>query len=250
MEPTRAHRLQAAVTKVAHTHKVPYTEEAIRNSLEDLADFFFHDDESYVQLRIAAKASKKHLNYRAELFTQDAASKLHVLLQGLCESQKQHHHHAKESISPISTLQPLHLIENVLDQLDTSAVAVDCDPLLGLVKLWQFGNYTLDLLLQVDGLPESLRCNVENFCQKRHMSRVYCIGVDLQSCTMNVYFDLGENTIDGILDIFRDLEFEPPSDATTLDFLAGQGAFAMTLGWDQPKCERVCFYMASLCMNK
>jgi hypothetical protein len=35
-----------------------------------------------------------------------------------------------------------------LDQLDTSAVAVDCDPSLGLVKLWQFGNYTLDLLLQ------------------------------------------------------------------------------------------------------
>jgi len=104
--------------------------------------------------------------------------------------------------------------------------------------------FSLSPLLQVDGLPESLRGNID-VCQKHHMSRVYCIGIDLTKKTLNVYFNLGEGkSTNDILDMFRDLEFQPPSDAATLDFLSGQGAFAMTLQWNQPKCERVCFYMA------
>merc|ERR1711959_764791 len=177
--------LGAAIKTLAERHRMPHSPNTVTDTLRSHSNFYANPA-SFVQLRIARKAPDQHqLNYRAELFSPLAAC---MLRDALGEEQGATRNY----------------LRSVLSTLNTCCTAVDGDPALGLVKLWQSGCYTVDQLAAVPGAPCALKAYLP-FFKKHQFSRVFFTGCDLTKSTMNVYFSLHEShrkSEDHIIEIF------------------------------------------------
>ena len=69
---------------------------------------------------------------------------------------------------------------DVLAGFPTLATAADFDPLLGLVKLWHFGDHSAAQLCGLRSAPEALG-RIGPLLQRHGLRRVFCTGVDLST---------------------------------------------------------------------
>lgn len=233
-------RLVEDVTRVAEEHGVSHDADLVRQSLLQYAAFF--SMESYIQLRVSRStnttgSTRRQLNFRAELPCTPGDGKAEQAL--------------REALQSLRIEQPMHRVlqgylSQVLETFPTCATAADFDPARGLVKLWHFGRHTAGELSALPEAPQALGA-LQGTLQRHGLAQVLCTGVDLQRCSMNVYFRLHEGRPRGTEEVralLRDLALEVPADEETLEYLAGPGSLAVTLRWETPqRCERACFYI-------
>lgn len=102
-------------------------------------------------------------------------------------------------------------------------------------------------LAAVPTMPGSMAENVEFFARHGLGDRVAGIAIDYPSRTVNVYFnDLPAECYESktILETLRELGMAEPSEHM---LKLGEKAFGLyvTLGWDSPKIERICYAAAT-----
>ena len=98
-------------------------------------------------------------------------------------------------------------------------------------------------LADVPAMPRSLAENVEFFARRGLADRVGIFGIDYQNRTVNVYFnEVPAESFESktILSTLRELGMAEPSEQM---LKLGEKAFGLyvTLGWDSPEIERICY---------
>lgn len=132
----------------------------------------------------------------------------------------------------------------------TIGLGVDFEPSKGLVKLWHFGRYTVQDLLKLTHMPETLPQFISIISQYG-LSRVYCTGVDYEKDSINLYFlwsESGKKKKQHVISILQALGFPLPEDSV-LESSSRAGCFAATFSCVTSKLERVCFYIPYLWHN-
>lgn len=139
---------------------------------------------------------------------------------------------------PVGTLLP-----EIQERFPIDCHAIDFGVVGGFKKIWSFFLEDLSRLADVPSMPHSLGENIDLFARYGLGSKASCVGVDYQDRTANIY--LAETSAkcferNAVLSMLRETEQQVPSEQMLTLAQAAFGIY-VTLNWDSPKIERICF---------
>jgi 6-linalyl-2-O,3-dimethylflaviolin/7-geranyloxy-5-hydroxy-2-methoxy-3-methylnaphthalene-1,4-dione synthase len=148
------------------------------------------------------------------------------------------------------------LLAEVQDRCFVESHGIDFGVVGGFKKI--YGAFTPDDLQEVSKLadlpamPASLAANADFFARHGLDDRVGVLGIDYPNRTVNVYFNevpAESFAPDTILATLREIGMAEPSESM---LKLGEKAFGLyvTLGWDSPAIERICYAAATTDLTK
>lgn len=145
-------------------------------------------------------------------------------------------------------------LENKLSGYD-SVRAIDFDADFGLAKLWYIMSSTSLIhpkdLVKFENCPKALFSLLETF-EKLQLDQIVIFGVDYQKKSFNIYFKVPKpyhSTTQFVEDYLKAFNFEVPAQPV-LEFCSRVLCLALTVTWDSPKVQRVCFYYPEPSLEK
>jgi hypothetical protein len=139
------------------------------------------------------------------------------------------------------------LLSDIAGQCPVDCYGIDFGVVGGFKKTWQFfpphDLQKVTALAGIPAMPCSLAENADFLARYGLDGKVSLTGIDYQSRTVNVYFgELPAECLEpkAITSMLRDMGLPAPSEQL---LKVGQHAFNIyvTLGWDSPAVERICF---------
>jgi Aromatic prenyltransferase Orf2 len=139
------------------------------------------------------------------------------------------------------------LLSDVQARCPVRGYAIDCGVVGGFKKTYTF--FPLDdlpglaKLADIPSMPRGLAENAGTFADYGLADRVTMLGIDYRHHTMNAYFGrfpagcLEPQTVRSML---REIGLADPSESM-LEFLRKSFSIYITVGWDTPRIERICF---------
>ncbi|GAA1881116.1 aromatic prenyltransferase [Asanoa iriomotensis] len=148
------------------------------------------------------------------------------------------------------------LLADIHDRCFVESHGIDFGVVGGFKKI--YGAFTPDdlqeasKLADIPSMPRSLAENVGFFARHGLDDRVGVLGIDYANRTVNVYFNevpAESFAPDTILSTLREIGMATPSEQM---LKLGEKAFGLyvTLGWDSPKIERICYAAATTDLTK
>lgn len=139
------------------------------------------------------------------------------------------------------------LLSDIRGRCPIDCSGIDFGVVGGFKKIWPFfppdDLQGLSRLADIPSMPRSLAENVGFFARHGLGDKASLLGIDYQYRTVNVYF--GEQPPEcfepkAILSMHREIGLQAPSEEM---LTLGKKAFGIyiTLSWDSPKIERICF---------
>jgi hypothetical protein len=139
------------------------------------------------------------------------------------------------------------LLSDIRERCPIDCYGIDFGVVGGFKKIWPFfPPYDLQMLPRLAGIPSMPRGLAENasfFSRHRLGDKISLIGIDYQHRTVNVYFGelpaecLEPKTIGSML---REAGLPAPSEQMLRLVREAFGIY-VTLSWDSPRIERICF---------
>lgn len=139
------------------------------------------------------------------------------------------------------------LLSDVQELCPIDSYAIDFGVVGGFKKVYSFFTpddlQELSRLAGISSMPHSLAANVDFFSRHGLDDRVGVIGIDYPHRTVNIYFnDVPAQCFESktITSMLREIGLPDPSEQM---LRLGQDAFGLyvTLDWDSPSVERICF---------
>ncbi|HZN19834.1 MAG TPA: aromatic prenyltransferase [Micromonosporaceae bacterium] len=139
------------------------------------------------------------------------------------------------------------LLADIRQQCPIRGYAIDCGVVGGFKKTYAF--FPLDdlqglsKLADIPSMPRALAENASCFARYGLDDKVTMVGIDYQKKTMNVYFGrfpaecLDPKTV---LSMLGEIGL-PELDEQLLEFVQKSFSIYITVGWDSPKIDRICF---------
>lgn len=143
------------------------------------------------------------------------------------------------------------LLSDIRDSCPVDSYGIDFGVVRGFKKIWLvFPRNDLQAISKLAGIPSmppSLGKSIEFFDRYGMGETVGLLGIDYRSRTVNVYFGeppTGGFGPDSVRSMLREVDQAEPSEQM---LALGQQAFGIyvTLNWDSPKVERICFAVAT-----
>jgi hypothetical protein len=139
------------------------------------------------------------------------------------------------------------LLSEIQGRCPIDCYAIDFGVVGGFKKIWSFFTpgelQDPARLAGIPSMPRSLAENVSLFARYGMGASVSCIGIDYPDRTVNIYF-AGTSAEcferNNVLSMLRETEQPDPSEQMLKLAQAGFGIY-VTLNWDSPKIERICF---------
>lgn len=235
-------QLVSDIIATASKFQIPVSEAKIRESVTQYQTAFFTPNENtFVQFRVAKKPKGKEmihqLNWRSEVWINSDED-----AKNLLKSVRQTPHSEKPATRDVGLL-----IDELTEKFPTRSIALDFDPLQGMVKLWHFGRHKVEDMFSLSHVPPAV-AKYRDFFQTHDFFRVFCTGVDFEKESMNIYFMFRENHGKGknaVTAILNELKFELQSESIISYIATHCSAFALTFSWTKDTVERICFYSSS-----
>jgi hypothetical protein len=137
------------------------------------------------------------------------------------------------------------LLSDIQARVSVTEHLIDAGVVSGFSKI--YAHFPFDLLgvpklADVPSMPRAVAENADRFV-RHYLNDVAMIGIDYQRKTVNLYFAQlpdGFREAQNILSLHRELGLPEPNEKW-LAFAQQSFRVYVTLGWDSPKIERICF---------
>ncbi len=137
------------------------------------------------------------------------------------------------------------LLSDIQDRVAVTEHLIDAGVVSGFSKIYAHFPFDLQGISALAELPSMAPALSENMSlfERHHMTDVAMIGIDYQRKTVNLYFAQLPDEFreaENILSLHREMGLPEPSQGW-LDFALKSFRVYVTLSWDSPKIERICF---------
>ena len=139
------------------------------------------------------------------------------------------------------------LISEVQERCPIDTYAIDFGVVGGFTKIYSFfppsDSQDLSKLAEIPSMPRNLGACIDVFARYGMGEKASCVGIDYAAKTANIYLtgtsaEFFEQK--NVLAMLRETEQPEPSEQMLKLAEAGFGVY-ITLSWDSPKIERICF---------
>ncbi|RKS73110.1 aromatic prenyltransferase Orf2 [Actinomadura pelletieri DSM 43383] len=231
-ETAEVRELRAVIEESARMLDVPFAGEKVSSVLGAYEDAFGHDA-TVVAFRVATGVRHVgELDCRFTTHPDDRDPYASALAKGL---------------TPVTDHPVGNLLSDVHARCPIDSHGIDFGVVGGFKKVYAF--FTPDDLQELStftampAMPRGLADNADFFARHGLDDRIGVIGIDYQNRTVNVYFNEVPDACfepDAIRSMLREIGTAEPSERM---LRLGRESFGLyvTLSWDAPKIERICF---------
>jgi hypothetical protein len=147
-----------------------------------------------------------------------------------------------ETDHPVGTL-----LSDIQERCPIDTYAIDLGVVAGFTKIYSFfppsDSQDLSKLAGIPSMPRNLGEYIDLFARYGMGEKASCVGIDYPDRTANIYFTgTSAECFDrhNVLSMLRETQQPEPSEHMLKLAEAGFGVY-VTLSWDSPKIERICF---------